>query len=92
MSMSRGIQGQGHGIINTEEEAALFALLCYLDNWQEGEEGLKALQTRKKTWLAKGSISPDLCTAALLLFVSPGFPCVWKQNERERTCFLTEPL
>lgn len=41
MSMSRGIQCQGHGIINTEEEA-LFALLSYVDDWQEGGEDLKA--------------------------------------------------
>lgn len=93
MSMSRGIQSQGHGVVNIEE-AASFALLSYVDNWQEGGEDLKALWKRKKpnNWVAKGSSSLDLCTAHLLLFVSPGFPPAWKCSEREGICFLAGPL
>lgn len=42
--------------------------------------------------MVEGLSSPGLCTAALLLLVSPGFPPVWKCSERERICFLARAI
>lgn len=42
--------------------------------------------------MVEGLSSPGLCTAALLLLVSPGFPPVWKCSEREMICFLARAI
>lgn len=42
--------------------------------------------------MVEGLSSPGLCTTALLLFVSPGFPPAWKCGGRGRIHFLTRAI